>query len=530
MVRNKSGRKGGEHSLPRKTTPNYVLTLKLDTNNKDEIILDKRFEICRKLYNAILGLGLKKFNALSELKVYKKLRKELVEINKLYFKDEESKKSKINDELRKEKYKELTHLLGEYGINEYSLINKMTLMYKSFNKNIDNKTAQALASRAWKALEMLIFKDAQKVNFIRYDELKSVEGKWNKSGITYRDGIIKWNGLKIPVIIKSNDIYAQKAIQDRIKYCRIVRKNIHGKYNYYVQLIIEGIPPVKYNKETGDFKKNVGLGDVGIDIGTQTIAISSKYNVKLLELCPEINDIQDIKTKLSRKLDRQRRANNPNNYNNDGTIKFGIMINGKKKKLTWVKSNKYIKTQIELRDIQMKQADVRKQSHERLANYIISLGDRILVETMNYKGLQKRSKNTTINAKTGKFNKKKRFGKSISNKAPSKLIEIINRKLKYVKLEILKINTHKVKASQFNHFTGEYTKKELKDRWDVSTAIQRDCYSAFLIMNVGNDLETINRELCFRTYDNFKQLHDYEINRLKILKGNGIKLISSMGI
>ncbi|MGH4118681.1 RNA-guided endonuclease TnpB family protein [Clostridium sp.] len=516
--------------MAKQTTPNYVLTLSLDINNSDEIILDKRFEICRKLYNAILGLGLKKFNALSELKVYKKLRKELAEINKLYFKDKESKKLKIYIELRKQKYKELTNLLGEYGINEYLFINKMTPMYKSFNKNIDNKTAQALASRAWKALEKLIFKDAQKVNFIRYDELKSVEGKWNKSGITYRDGIIKWNGLKIPVIIKSNDIYAQKAIQDRIKYCRIVRKYIRGKYKYYVQLVMEGIPPVKYNKETCDIKRSVGFGNVGIDIGTQTIAISSRYDVKLLELCPEINNIQGIKTKLSRKLDRQRRVNNPNNYNDDGTIKFGIMINKKKERLTWVKSNKYIKTQMELRDIQRKQTDIRKQSHEKLANHIISLGDRILVETMNYKGLQKRSKKNTINARTGKFNKKKRFGKSLGNKAPSKLIDIINRKLKYDELEILKINTHKVKASMYNHFTDEYIKKELKDRWDISTGIQRDCYSAFLIMNVSNDLESINRNLCFESYDNFKQLHDREINRLRTSKENGNKLIASMGI
>ena len=516
--------------MPRKTTPTYVLTIKLDTNNRDESILNKRFEICRKLYNAILGTGLKKFNALSELKIYRKLRKELAEINKLYFKDEESKKSKINDKLRKEKYKEINDLLGEYGINEYSLINEMTPMYKPFNKNIDNKTAQALASRASKALEKLIFKDAQRVNFIKYDELRSVEGKWNKSGITYRDGIIKWNGLIIPIIIKSNDIYAQKAIQDRIKYCRIVRKFICGKHKYYVQLIMEGTPPVKYNNENGDIKRSMGIGNVGIDIGTQTIAISSKYDVKLLELCPEVNNIQEIKTKLSRKLDRQRRANNPNNYNSDGTIKFGIISNGKKEKLTWVKSNKYIKTQMELRDIQRKQTDVRKQSHEKLANYIISLGDRILVENMNFKGLQKRSKKTTINASTGKFNKKKRFGKSLASRAPSKLIEIINRKLKYEELEILKINTHKVKASMYNHITDKYTKKELKDRWDISTGIQRDCYSAFLIMNVSNDLEKINRELCFETYDNFKQLHDGEINRLKSLKENGIKLISSMGI
>ena len=57
-----------------------------------------------------------------------------------------------------------------------------------------------------------------------------------------------------------------------------------------------------------------------------------------------------------------------------------------------VKSNKYIITQIEFKDIQRKQIDIRKQSLEKLANYIISLGDRILVETMNYKGLQKEVK------------------------------------------------------------------------------------------------------------------------------------------
>ena len=507
--------------MTRKQTPSYVLTLKLDTNNRDESILDKRFEICRKLYNSILGLGLKRFKTLTELKVYRTLRKELAELNKSYYKDENSKKSKLNEKLRKEKYKELTALLGEYGINEYSLINEMTPMYKPFNKNIDNKTAQALASRAWKALEKLIYSNAERVNFVRFDELYSVEGKWNASGITYRDGVIKWNKLNMPVIIKNNDIYAQKAIQDRIKYCRIIRKMIRGKYKFYVQLVMEGLPPIKVNQD-GEIKRNIGLGNVGIDIGTRTIAFSSKYDVKLLELCPEVENIQKEKNKLQRKLDRQRRSNNPNNYNEDGTIKRGI-------KLEWIKSNKYIKTQNELREIQRKQADIRKQSHEKLANYIISLGDRILVETMQFQGLQKHAKKTTKN-KQGKFNKKKRFGKSLANKAPAKLIEIINRKLNYNGLKILKINTQKVKASQYNHFTNEYNKKELKDRWNEDINIQRDCYSAFLIMNINNDLETINQDKCFETYNDFKILHDKEIERLKELKLQGYKLISSIGI
>jgi hypothetical protein len=136
---------------------------------------------------------------------------------------------------------------------------------------------------------------------------------------------------------------------------------------------------------------------------------------------------------------------------------------------------------------------------------------------MHFQGLQKRAKKTIKN-KQGKFNKKKRFGKSILNKAPAMLIEIINRKLKYDGLSILKINTQKVKASQYNHFTNDYTKKDLKDRWNEDINIQRDLYSSFLIMNVNEDLETINKEKCFKTYDNFKTLHDKEINRLKELK------------
>ncbi|MCB2333785.1 transposase, partial [Clostridium tagluense] len=270
----------------------------------------------------------------------------------------------------------------------------------------------------------------------------------------------------------------------------------------------------------------IGKGNVGIDIGTQTIGIASKYDVKLLELAPEINNIETIKRKLLRKLDRQRRINNPNNFNENGTIKHGV-------KLIWVKSNKYIKTQNELRDIQRKQADIRKQSHNILANKIVGLGDRILVETMNYKGLQKRSQNTTVNEKTGKFNKKKRFGKSLANKAPSMLLTILDNKLKWNNTELYKVNTYKIKASQYNHFDDKYNKKELSERFNIfnidneEIRIQRDLYSSFLIMNVKENLEEIDIEKCFSEYGNFKMLHDKEINRLLSSEN---KKISSMGI
>ena len=219
-------------------------------------------------------------------------------------------------------------------------------------------------------------------------------------------------------------------------------------------------------------------------------------------------------------MDRSKRSTNSGNFNDDGTIKKFI-------KLSWIYSNKYNKAKNKLKELYRKQADIRKLQHEILANYIISLGDNIYVEAMNYKGLQARAKETTINEKTGRINKKKRFGKSLANKAPAMLLGIIDRKLSYDGLKLMKINTQKVKASQYNHLDGTYNKKNLDERWNDFNGIkvQRDMYSAFLLMNVNNDLESINVDKCNETFDRFLELHDKEIQRLSKQIN-----ISSMGI
>lgn len=127
----------------------------------------------------------------------------------------------------------------------------------------------------------------------------------------------------------------------------------------------------------------------------------------------------------------------------------------------------------------------------------------------------------------GKFKRKKRFGKSLANKAPSMLLTIIDRKLRYYGEKLIEINTYKAKASQFNHFDGTYNKKSLSQRWNDfdGIKIQRDIYSAFLIMNINNDLESFNIDKCNNRFDNFKKLHDIEVNRLR-----GCKNLSSIAI
>lgn len=234
-----------------------------------------------------------------------------------------------------------------------------------------------------------------------------------------------------------------------------------------------------------------------------------------------MQDIEDEKRRLLRKMDRSRRATNPENYNEDG-----IARKQGSKKVFWNKSNHYVKYQNKLKELYRKQKDVRKYQHECLANYIVSLGNNIYVEQMNFAGLQKKSTKTEKDD-SGKFKRKKRFGKSLANRAPAMLMTIINRKLTYYGLELIEINTFKAKASQFNHITGEYHKKSLSQRWNNlgGIKIQRDLYSAFLIMNISDDLENFDIKKCNDRFDNFKILHDIEIDRL-----SNTPTLSSMGI
>lgn len=486
-------------SLAKTKTKSYVLTLKLKTELWQVHILEKRFEIGRKIYNACLGELLKRHKKLQHDKQYRHL---------------------IQQPKSKERNSLLNELYRQYGINEYAMHDFVKPMQHHFKKHIDSHTAQKIATRACMAMEKLIFGNAKKVSFKKYNDMDSLEGKTNITGIRFKNKHLLWNGLSIPVIIRSNDIYAHTALQDRIKYCRIVRRRIRGKIKYFLQLTLEGVPPKKINCQTGEVKHPIGQGDVGIDIGTQTVAICSMNNVKLLVLASSVENIEKQKRVLQRKLDRQRRANNQHKYNEEGTIK--------KNNLKWIWSKNYIKTKNQLAELQRKLAEKRKQDHNKLANWILSLGDDIKVERMNYKGLQARVKET-IKDKNGKFKSKKRFGKSIGNKAPSMFLTILNRKLSYEGKKLKFIDTFSVKASQYNHFTNEYNKKKLSERWNDfgEFKIQRDLYSAFLIMNVRDNLKEIDREKCFATWEKFKQLHDKEIERLKNSEN---KLLSSMGI
>ena len=236
---------------------------------------------------------------------------------------------------------------------------------------------------------------------------------------------------------------------------------------------------------------------VGIDIGTSTVATSTVYQTELRELAPDI-DRQDARIKrLRRKLDRQRRAHNPENYNSDGTIRRG--------RKQWHDSNNYLKTKNTIAEILRKQTEHRKIQHKTLANEILKMGTHFIVEQMSFKGLQARTKETKVSESTGRYQSKKRFGKTLLHRAPALLISQIEYKAHYQGKLFTKADTFSVKASQLDHTTGEYNKIGLNVRAKKigGQLVQRDLYSAFILQHVGLDGETVDLDACNADFDYF---------------------------
>lgn len=506
--------------MKRNTEPSYIMQFALETEKYEEDEIDKRYECGRMIYNALLTVTKRRWKEMVKTKEYRTLTEDLNAII-VKIKNSEGDRKKALTAKKKTISDRLTEIRKRHKINEFAFYEDVKRMQWHYKSKVHSHIAQSIATNLWKAYEALLFRDGKEIHYKKYGQLNALEGRNNDTGIVFKDDCILWNKLKLKVKINYGNPYEAMAMRDRIAYCRIVRKYIRGRHKYYVQLLLKGHSPPKIDKNTGELKRELGIGDVGIDIGTQTIAISSATAVNIYELADRVQNVEKAKRRIQRKMDRSRRATNPDNFSEDGTIK-----NQGAKKVEWAKSKRYIKLQDELREIHRKQAAIRKCQHETMANEIISHGDRVYVEAMNFKGLQKKAKKTEKSDK-GKYKRRKRFGKSIANKAPAMLLEILKRKLEWHGTTLTKIDTKEVKASQYNHVIDEHKKKKLNERWnDINgEKIQRDMYSAFLIMNVNSDLKTINKDKCNERYATFKEMHDKEVQRL-----TGKKNLSSIAI
>lgn len=284
---------------------NFIVQFLLKTEKYQEDILDKRFEIGREIYNSLVNVTQKRYKEMIKTKNYRNLM------------------SKLSGDKKKDRFiwKQLNDIRKQYGMSEYSFYNDVTKIRHHFSDNIDSSTAQKIAKNLWRAYDRFFYGNGEKIRYKKYGSFNSLEGKSNDTGIRFREDTICWNELKIPVVIDYNNYYECQALEANIAYCRIIRKYVRNKYKYYVQIVFKGNPPVKVDMKTDEIKHSIGQGDVGIDIGVSTMAYSSNADVKILELADKVQDIENEKRRLLRKMDRSLRATNPDNYNENGTIK-----------------------------------------------------------------------------------------------------------------------------------------------------------------------------------------------------------------
>ena len=505
--------------MAKATTDTCCLTLPLILEKWQSDKLEKRFEIARQIYNTLLHYELKKLRRLEQSEEYSAVQ---AEIQQLYDKAEHDKAA------LKKCFQRLDSLRKSTGFTEYDFKTDIKAFYKHFNDNIGSSVAvHGIASQVWTAFDRLFYGNGKAVHFKRRGDIRSLRGYSvaGKSGgveIIFRGLFVEWKGLKLPIKLDADNAYETEMLQKRVKYCRIVKKEGKRKPRWYVQLMLEGKPALKCDQTTGEVRHPVGHGAVGIDIGPQTIAYAAETEASLQELADGVRNIEHEKRMIQRKLDRSRRATNPDNFAADGTIKRGV-------KLNWHKSKRYHALQRELAFLQRQQAETRRRQHTELANHLLSLGDCFYVEDMEWPALTHRAKETAISEKTGKYKRKKRFGKSVANKAPAMLIGILNQKLKSRGLDgVVKVKTS-VRASQFNHMTGEYQKKSLGQRWNDmpdGRRIQRDLYSAFLLQHMNAAQDGFGLAAIHRDYESFVVLHDKAIDHLQTAP----KTLSSMGI
>jgi len=334
--------------------------------------------------------------------------------------------------------------------------------------------AQNLGTRAYQAANRVCVGKAKRVRFRSQRRgIDSVEGKRNDVGLRFvldpnagDGGFLIWNAEVIPAIIDWRDPVVQHGLRHTIKYVRLVRRkasspSAHGTdkdgNRYAVQLVLEGHAFIKPKHE------RPGCDIIGLDIGPSTLAIVPRDGkADLVTFCEELAPDTRKKRRLQRQMDRQRRANNPENYDEQGRVKKHGNT-----RLRWRESKRYKATGRQHANTERRLAAHRKSLHSKLAHDIVKMGKQIHIEKTSFKGWQKQ------------------YGKSIGLRAPGMFVAHLARIVAKTGGSLREVSASQTRLSQYCHQCRQYHKKPRSQRWHTCPCgcgpVQRDLYSAFLL-------------------------------------------------
>lgn len=446
-----------------------VIEIPLKTEKWQEDVLFKRFELCRKVYNAMLGFELKQYRKMIADKRYVESKAVIVDAYKIEDKKEMAAAKKSDAYTQAVETQKM--LLREYGMSEFSFTSAVGDFYKIYNQNIPSSVALlSIAKPMWSAFDKCLFGNGKKVAFKKFDSWKSMASN-GKSGIRlvnaagktvrHRDGNERlWclcgtkdgKVLKMPLKIDNKDTWLLEMLDRDIKIVRIVRKRVRGKYKYSVQLTVNGAPAIKYDGNSGEIKNIIGKGRVGVYIDTESICIAYKDGVIYRDLSEAIPDYSNEIAEQQIIMCEARRRANPENYNSDGTIKNGIMVDGKRQRLTWIRTRAYKDARNRMANLQRVEAERRTIQRHILANEILSYGDHIVVNDYPFQwaSMRKKFEEGDELTESGRPKKKRKKGAEIGHNAPATLVMFLDQKLKSAGYQ----GVEKVKLKDMDYSAG----------------------------------------------------------------------------
>lgn len=451
--------------MKRARTPTFLLELPLQVDWSQERRLRAHLEAARCLYNALLSEAMKRLKC---------MRNDPAWNNARTHRSHQQERMQAFSALRKQ------YRFSEYELHEYVKIVRVSWIAD----HIDSTMAQTLATRAYQAANRVCVGKAKRVRFRSSGRgIDSVEGKRNDVGMRFvldpnagDGGFLIWNEEVIPALIDWRDPVVRHGMRHRIKYVRLIRRRASSPQaqgadkdgnRYYVQLILEGHAFVKPKHE------EAGTDTIGLDIGPSTLAIVPREGkAGLVTFCEELAPDTRKKRRLQRKMDRQRRANNPDNYDEKGRIKKG--------RQRWKESKRYQVTRRQHANTERRLAAHRKSLHGYLAHRIVRIGTTINIEKTSFKGWQKQ------------------YGRSIGLRAPGMFLAHLARIVAKTGGTLHEVSTFKAKLSQYCHQCRQYRKKPRSQRWHQCPCgfgpVQRDLYSAFLLayLEPGKTQPSIN--------------------------------------
>lgn len=427
----------------------------------------------------------------------------------------EEEKKKITEEkvriCKKEAFQKKNDMLKEARFTEFGFNGDVAKFSAHYTTTVSsNMACLTIAAPLWVAFSKFLFGNGKKVHYKKRGSINTIKTngksgirlitennryylilsnspyKKEKNGEIYRfkARYSSSHPVKIEVLVGEKE-YNKEMLQADISNICIKRVKIRDQYKYFVQFSVRRFP-YKKKDENGNLIHPISDGTVGLCIWRNRLCAVSKDQVKTYDLSPGYSEYSDQLSEIGQKMDQLLRLNNPDNYNENGTVKSGIMVDGEKQRLIWVKSRQYKELSKKYREVSRKYVETRSIWQNKIVYNLLSMGNEFFIYDTSYL-----TKKVDLESKTKKEQQTKADRRrSIMQAAPSEFINKLNRKLQSDLLAPVNKVVIPEQLYWYNHAKGLCNKDDFGDDYmmlNMFESIPHTLYRAFMMLYYDSD-------------------------------------------